>query len=303
VSKRHTTTGQPLVSVVIPSYNHDKWIATALESALNQTYNNLEILIVDNHSTDLTDKVLSHFSDSRLQILKVNNLGSIAYSRNKALMHAKGEWVAFLDSDDWWASEKIMEVSKHFDEDTDLIYHHMTIHSEIYARTRSDSIRSRSLKNPVFLDLLINGNTIATSSVVVRKTLLLSVKGMREDSELIGTEDFNTWLRIAKKTNKFVLVPKYLGFYRQHTENISTLSGNEATSEATKEFLGDLTLSQMNSMQAVKTYQNVRKRFLEKSYIGLESDLIRVLRFGRKRLKIRSLYMLLIVSFTNFIKT
>ena len=97
----------PIVSIVIPTYNHAKFIGKALESVIDQTYKNWEAIVIDNNSTDDTDKVINQYNDPRIKYLKINNDGVIAKSRNQGIREAKGEWIAFLDSDDWWTKDKL----------------------------------------------------------------------------------------------------------------------------------------------------------------------------------------------------
>ena len=85
----------PLVSIVIPTYNHARYLGRALQSVLDQTYINWEAIIIDNHSTDNTDQLVASFSDSRIIYLKIHNNGVIASSRNAGIREAKGEWIAF----------------------------------------------------------------------------------------------------------------------------------------------------------------------------------------------------------------
>jgi hypothetical protein len=146
--------------------------------------------------------------------------------------------------------------------------------------------------SPIFLDLLVGGNTIATSSVVLRSQVYRAVNGMRENPELIGTEDFNTWLRVSKITDKFKLIPISLGYYRVHDKNISLTSGLKAIDEATKEFLGELSESQKRDMQSNLLYLKVRSQFLQKQYDDMENDLLQIARYGRIALKLRAIYML-----------
>lgn len=96
-----------LVSIIMPSYNTAKFIGDSIESVLNQTYTNWELIIVDDCSTDDTDKIVNNFKDSRIKYLKnKKNLGA-ALTRNKALREAGGIWIAFLDSDDIWLPKKL----------------------------------------------------------------------------------------------------------------------------------------------------------------------------------------------------
>ncbi len=285
-------TFNPLISVVIPSFNHAKWIGSAIDSVLSQTYQNFELLIIDNNSTDFTDEILANYSDERIRVIKVNNHGSIAFSRNRALDLARGEWIAFLDSDDCWKTNKLQTCYEHFSQETDFIYHHLTIISHEKKKQRDHTIKSRKLMSPIFLDLLVGGNTIATSSVVLRSQVYRAVNGMRENPELIGTEDFNTWLRVSKITDKFKLIPISLGYYRVHDKNVSLKSGLKAIDEATKEFLGELSESQKRDMQSNLLYLKVRSQFLQKQYDDMENDLLQIARYGRIGLKLRAIYML-----------
>src|SRR5450759_2358523 len=102
-----TENAAPLVSVVIPTYNHARFLGRALQSVLDQTYTNWEAIVVDNHSQDHTGEVVEAFADPRITLLKVHNGGVIATSRNMGIRRARGEWIAFLDSDDWWAANKL----------------------------------------------------------------------------------------------------------------------------------------------------------------------------------------------------
>lgn len=96
-----------LVSVIMPSYNTAAYIGASIRSVLAQTYENWELLIVDDCSTDQTDAMVASFSDPRIRYLKNERNSGAAVSRNRALREARGEWIAFLDSDDLWAPEKL----------------------------------------------------------------------------------------------------------------------------------------------------------------------------------------------------
>jgi len=104
-----------LVSVIIPAYNSEKYISDTIDSVLNQTYKNLEIIVVDDGSTDNTEKVvkekLSNFSN--FKFLKQCNLGS-AEARNLGIRNSNGNYIAFLDADDLWLPQKIEKQIKFF---------------------------------------------------------------------------------------------------------------------------------------------------------------------------------------------
>ena len=97
-----------LVSVIMPSYNTENFIADSIRSVVTQTYSNWELLIVDDCSTDNTDNVVRPFlKDTRVKYFKNEKNYGAAVSRNKALREAKGKWIAFLDSDDLWEITKL----------------------------------------------------------------------------------------------------------------------------------------------------------------------------------------------------
>ena len=92
----------PLVSVVIPTFNRAYCIQRCINSVLNQSYKNLECIVIDNNSNDNSNLIFEQYKDNRLKIYKINNNGIIAKSRNLGISKSKGEVIAFLDSDDWW---------------------------------------------------------------------------------------------------------------------------------------------------------------------------------------------------------
>ena len=96
-----------LVSIIMPSWNTDRFIAESIQSVIGQTYSNWELIIVDDCSTDNTDAVVASFQDERIKYFHNEKNSGAALTRNKALREAQGEWIAFLDSDDLWMPEKL----------------------------------------------------------------------------------------------------------------------------------------------------------------------------------------------------
>ena len=96
-----------LVSIIMPSWNTGKFIAESIKSVIDQTYTNWELIIVDDCSTDNTDEVVNSFNDNRIKYFHNEKNSGAALTRNKALREARGEWIAFLDSDDLWMPKKL----------------------------------------------------------------------------------------------------------------------------------------------------------------------------------------------------
>jgi glycosyltransferase involved in cell wall biosynthesis len=148
------------------------------------------------------------------------NWGGPARPRNNGLKLAKGEWICFLDSDDWWKPDKLSFCLSCL-ANNDLIYHNLEIRSAVSCHYKHKKTRSRSLKYNIKRDLLVNGNVIPNSSVIVRKSILDRVGPITENKEFIAIEDFDYWIRISEYTNRFLYIPKTLGYYWTGNQNIS----------------------------------------------------------------------------------
>lgn len=283
----------PLVSVVIPTYNHARYLNRALQSVLDQTYVNWEAIVIDNHSTDNTDEVMASFADQRITYLKIHNNGVIATSRNAGIRAAKGEWIAFLDSDDWWTADKLQVCFDCINNNVDLVYHDLEMVSDQPRLFRPKTIKSWQLKSPVLIDLMARGNAIATSSAVVKTKLLNQIKGMNENLDMVAAEDYNTWLRIAQLTDGFRYVSKKLGFYRLHNQGISRKDMSLPAQHAVEEFVNLLSPQQKNKFEAHLRYTKGRVEFLEGNTHIARQNLLFSLRHGRTSIKLKSAIMLI----------
>lgn len=211
----------PTISVIIPTYNRAGDLKRALKSIQAQTFTSWEALIIDNHSVDSTDEIVSDFNDPRIKLFKIHNNGVIAASRNMGIREASGQYIAFLDSDDWWKPEKLKLSLDALNSGADIVYHDLFLVTKSGQRLFFKKAATRGLTRPVFDNLLTSGNCINNSSVVVKKDLLTSIGGISEDYDLIAAEDYDCWLRIAKLTDKFTRIPKSLGYYWAGGGNIS----------------------------------------------------------------------------------
>lgn len=236
----------PLVSVIIPTFNHAVYLKRAIVSVLNQSYKNWELVIVDNYSTDNTSALVECFKSDKIHYLKIRNNGIIAKSRNAGIALCKGDWIAFLDADDWWFPKKLETIKKHFFE-YDCVYHDVyrvtdSKNTSFFQRTFSRAPRINMLE-----DLLCNGNTIVNSSMVVRKKALEKIGLLREDRNINSWEDYDAWLRLAKNACVFKKENSVLGNYWTGGGNISnpsqTLCMIRSFLEVYKYELGNLGIS------------------------------------------------------------
>lgn len=293
---------QPLISIVIPTYNRARDLDRALQSVLAQTYSHWEVLVVDNHSSDNTDDLIKRCNDSRIQLFKIHNDGVIAASRNLGIKQARGEYVAFLDSDDWWTPKKLEESLKYLEQGADVVYHDLFLATKSGQRLFWRKARTRDLKSPVFDDLIINGNALNNSSVVASHKLLNEINGFSEDRVLIAVEDYDAWLRIAKFTEKFKRIPQTLGYYWAGGGNISNPDRMLKTLNALEERYANA-MNKFNECHNVcwPIYAKGRAYYRLGSYEMAKKVLAQILfRRAAFKFKIKSLYMFLIGSVRIF---
>jgi len=209
----------PKVTVVIPTYNQASYLREALVSLRRQTTPDWEAIVINNCSVDETESVVESFQDSRIRLINFRNHGVIAASRNKGINMARGKFVAFLDSDDVWYPEKLthcLSVLSQYDAD-------VICHGEVWEG--ADGYRREVLYAPKgqlsYRELLLGGNRLSTSAVIVRRSMLVYVGGFSENPEFVTAEDYDLWLRLSNVGARFVFVHDVLGKYRIHAEGNS----------------------------------------------------------------------------------
>lgn len=281
----------PVVSVVIPSYNHGHLIGRAIESVFAQTYRSLEVIVVDNHSTDSTNAVLARYACAELNVLKVDNHGSIAYSRNRGIGAARGDWIAFLDSDDWWMPHKLQKCSQYF-LCADLIYHRLILSGSLPRRPLHAWSATWALKRPIQTHLLKNGNPIATSSVLVRRSMVNQIEGFNEKPELIAAEDYDAWIRLASITERFQFIPDSLGFYHFSSSSASRKDMSLPMRAVYAAYSDQMSRTDCSCMDANAAYA-AGSFACQSNRLGVAlMELQKSFLHGRLELKIRSLILL-----------
>lgn len=203
-----------LVSIVMPSYNTAKYIGESIESVLNQSYKNWELIIVDDCSTDETDDVVKpYLSDARIHYLKNEKNSGAAVSRNFALREAKGKWIAFLDSDDLWHPEKLKKQIE-FMVNGD---HH-------FSYTNYEEIDEKS--NP--LGVSVTGPKKITKQGMYNYcwpgclTVMYDAEivGLVQIEDIKKNNDYAMWLKVCRKADCFLL-NEQLAKYRKRSGSIS----------------------------------------------------------------------------------
>lgn len=187
-----------LISVIMPAYNAEKYIAKSIESVINQSYRNLELIIVNDCSVDKTEEIIDSYCNLDKRIKKyVNKKNSgVSYSRNFGVKNAKGDWIAFLDSDDIWQENKLQKqinLLQQKESQPILIY---TGSSFIDENDEPYEYIMNVPKSVQYKELL-KQNVISCSSVLVKKEIIKSIKMEKDNLH----EDFLVWLKILKNYN------------------------------------------------------------------------------------------------------
>ena len=213
--------GKIKFSIVIPVYNASEFLRDTLDSVRSQLYNNYEVLVTNDGSTDNTEEVLKNYQKVNLKFplnfTTQKNMG-VSAARNNAIFCATGDYVAFLDQDDWWFPEKLEKMARilNMNNGIDVLYHRAI---SIGWKKRETTFKSGRLKAPEFTDLLLNGNRIGISTAVVRLDKLKEVRGFHRDLHYI--EDYDLWLKLASRNVNFYYMPDVLSKYIWRQESMS----------------------------------------------------------------------------------
>jgi glycosyltransferase involved in cell wall biosynthesis len=181
----------PLISIIIPTFNRSDSLPVAINSIFHQTYTNYEIIVVDDGSTDNTKEITAKYPEI-IYIYQDNH--GVSSARNVGIQHAKGNFIAFLDSDDYWMPNKLELQIKEFSKSPSLC---MVTSAKINTNKKSDVFSDNAAyktKKFTFFDL-INYNYIVTSSVLVKRNILTTT-GLF-DTTLKTGEDWDLWLKIV----------------------------------------------------------------------------------------------------------
>lgn len=202
-----------LVSIIMPSWNTGNFIAESIQSVINQTYKNWELIIVDDCSTDNTDEVVKSFKDKRIRYLKNEKNSGAAITRNRAISEAKGEWIAFLDSDDLWLDEKLEKQLKFMGEHGYVFSYH-------------DYVKIDEASQP--LNIYVTGPEVVTKQKMYNYgypgclTFMYSAKamGLIQIKDIKKNNDYAILLKLCKKADCYLLAEN-LAQYRIRKKSIS----------------------------------------------------------------------------------
>lgn len=209
----------PLISIIMPAYNSEEYISESIDSVLTQTYNNWELVIVDDGSIDNTREVIRKYEkeDIRIKYLYQTNQRQ-GKARNNGIKHSTGSLIAFLDSDDIWVNSKLeLQVKELIKNDVDLVFSDGFSFSDSIETSTGifDTIKGY-YKGDEVIKLFLIQNRIPILSVLTKRVVISEVGGFIEKPEIQNVEDYHLWLKILFAGYSIYGMPDKLFYYRQH---------------------------------------------------------------------------------------
>lgn len=217
----------------MPAFNAERYVAESIESVIEQTFANWELIVVDDGSTDGTAKIVSRVAaqDARIRYLRRENGGQAA-ARNTGIRNSNAPVVAFLDADDLWLPEKLArQVETLQSTKADLVYCDGYVFYEDGSPERADffAVVPGAIDGPTMFRLLYDYNRIATLSVIVKRQALEGIGLFDEGRRFQNCEDYELWLRLAHAGFDFYGIPDKLMRYRRHSASTTHLESRMLT--------------------------------------------------------------------------
>lgn len=205
-----------LVSIVVPIYNCEAFIAETIESVLNQTYKNWELILVDDASTDGSANIIRQYlsKDARIFYYKLEKNSGPAVATNRAIEKAKGSYIAFLDSDDLWHKEKL-EKQLHFMDVNNIVFS-CTSYEQITENGDRVGKIIKSIPKADYRRILLD-NPVGTLAVMYNASLTGKIYG----PDIRKRNDYALWLKMLKKIDYIYGMPEVLAFYRIRKNSLS----------------------------------------------------------------------------------
>lgn len=209
----------------MPVYNGERYLKESIDSVLNQTYQNLELVAIDDGSTDNSNKILASYAEKekRVRRLSQRNAGQ-AKARNTGIQASQGEYIAFLDQDDLWVRDKLaLQVKAISENKVDVVYSSGFVFDEdnVEDETRAFAVLLGRHEAAEMLRQLFALNRIPVLSVLLKKNVMTNVGLIDESQEIANCDDYDLWLRLAEAGASFLGMPDKLVRYRRHSNQAS----------------------------------------------------------------------------------
>ena len=211
----------PAVSVILPAYNCEKFIGKAIESVLQQTFTDFELIIINDGSTDTTESVIHEFNDQRITYLKNSKNQGLIYTLNKAIAHANGNYIARMDADDICLAGRLAKQKTFLDQNEDIAAVASTIEfiNEQGEKTGIWELDRQTITPAQIRRAILKQNCIAHPTVMIRSETLKQLKYKEYQKNI---EDYDLWLRLLNRGCKIAKLDNPLLLYRRHDDSVTS---------------------------------------------------------------------------------
>lgn len=206
--------GTEKISIIIPTYNRGDLILKSINSILNQTYNDIEILIIDDGSTDQTENIINSLGNNKIKYIKTTGNKGACFARNIGIKKATGKYISFQDSDDFYHYDKLERQYYNLKlKQTDFDFCKVCIHlNETEKRIFPSKKQEKNLKKEKYIDELCNGNYISTQSILVKKSF---IRKYLFDTKFSRLQDYDLVLRMLPNVKVSYTKEILVDLYRQ----------------------------------------------------------------------------------------
>lgn len=211
----------PAVSVILPAYNCEKYIGAAIQSVLQQTLSDFELIVVNDGSVDKTNEVINSFRDKRIIYIKNSKNEGLIYSLNRAINLSQGKYIARMDADDICHRERLEKQKNYLDQHHEIAVIASTIeyineHSE---KTGEWALDKKTISGEQIKKMMLHQNCIAHPTVMIRSEILKKLKYKPYQKNI---EDYDLWLRILSRNYKIAKINEPLLEYRIHSNSVTS---------------------------------------------------------------------------------
>lgn len=247
----------PIVSVIMSTYNREKYLIEAVNSVLAQSFSDFEFIIIDDNSTDDTFKILKNFKDKRIRIFKNSSNCGCTFNYHQAQNLAEGKFIAHIDDDDIWFENKLAKQIEYMNNHEEIVLNGCFI--ETFGENNSPSWVVDI--NPDKIAFLMNFyNPLCHSSIIYRKSFMLQ-NGINYDINKKYSQDYDFYSQIIKKDGKISNLPDILVKYRMHKNRITDINETQNIQIYNAENIKKELLQRFLNEDEIREVKNLVKNF------------------------------------------
>ena len=261
----------PKISIILSSYNHEKFIAQAIESVLSQSFADFELLIIDDNSTDNTAGIIKNFKDPRIKFFQNSQNFGMVINTNNLIKKARGEYIAFINSDDFWEKDKLKKQIDFLENNHDFgacfsLANIVNEKNQIINSNKSNPFKNLQLNRSEFLNyLFFNNNPLCYPSALIRKKIFINIHYLNPAYLILL--DVDLWIKILFSGHEIKILPENLTNFRILSDG-KNLSGKNSKKTISYHLENTKIL---NNFLSIKDYQKFITIFPEYEKIAIKN--------------------------------